>query len=102
MRLALRDLFRAKWSAAVHDEWIAAVQRNNLNISPAKLQQTRELMDAHARDAVVSGYDYLLAPFAQLLPDPTDAHVLAAATRARTSSSPPMFATFQPRCWTVF
>lgn len=83
MRLALRDLFRAKWSAAVHDEWIAAVQRNNPDISPAKLQQTRGLMDAHARDALVSGYDYLLEPFAKLLPDPTDAHVLAAAAHGR-------------------
>lgn len=83
MRLAVRDLFRAKWSAAVHDEWTAAVRRNHADIDSAKLQQTRALMDAHARDAVVTGYEYLLEPFAKLLPDPADAHVLAAASHGR-------------------
>jgi hypothetical protein len=28
MRLALQGLFHAKWSDRVHEEWIAAVQRD--------------------------------------------------------------------------
>jgi hypothetical protein len=82
MHLALTDLFRAKWSAAaVHDEWIRALLRHRPDLSRARLERTRTLMDLHATDALVTGYEDLIEEL--YLPDPDDRHVLAAAIRAR-------------------
>lgn len=77
MHLALTGLFRARWSAAVHEEWIHALLRRRPDLSREKLHRTRMLMDLHARDALVSGYEDLINGLE--LPDPSDRHVLAAA-----------------------
>lgn len=77
MRLALRGLFRATWSARVHEEWIANVLAKRPDLTRAQLERTRELMDAHAPDSVVTGYDELIDGLD--LPDANDRHVLAAA-----------------------
>src|SRR5262249_11983752 len=45
-----------------------------------KLERTRDLMDKHALDALVTDYEDLVAGLT--LPDPDDRHVLAAAIRA--------------------
>jgi hypothetical protein len=81
MHLALTGLFRAKWPAAVHDEWIRALLRRRPDLSRAKLERTRMLMDLHATDALVTGYGDLIEGLH--LPDPDDRHVLAAAIRGR-------------------
>jgi predicted nucleic acid-binding protein len=83
MRLALTALFRAKWSADVHEEWIIGVLRNRPDLSRQKLERTRYLMDLHATDALVSGYESLIPGLE--LPDPDDRHVLAAAIRGRAN-----------------
>jgi hypothetical protein len=81
MHLALTGLFRARWSAGVHEEWITALLRNRPDLSRDKLLRTRMLMDKHAKDALVTGYEELIE--ALHLPDPNDRHVLAAAIRGR-------------------
>lgn len=81
MHLALTGLFRAKWTAEIHEEWIAALLEKRPDLSREKLERTRELMDKHAIDALVTGYEDMI-PSLQL-PDPNDRHVLAAAIRAR-------------------
>jgi len=81
MYLALTGLFRAKWSAAVHEEWICALLRNRPDLSREKLERTRKLMDLHAADALVTGYQDLIEGLE--LPDPDDRHVLAAAIHGR-------------------
>lgn len=81
MHLALTGLFRAKWSAAVHEEWISALLRRRPDLSRQKLERTRRLMDEHATDALVTGYESLIEGLE--LPDPDDRHVLAAAIRGR-------------------
>jgi len=81
MHLALTGRFRAKWSAAVHEEWICALLRRRPDLSREKLERTRRLMDLHAADALVTGYEHLIADLR--LPDPGDRHVLAAAMHAR-------------------
>lgn len=81
MHLALTGLFRAKWTAEIHEEWITALLKKRPDLSREKLERTRELMDKHAIDALVTGYEDLI-PSLQL-PDPNDRHVLAAAIRAR-------------------
>lgn len=80
MRLALTDLFRAKWTARIHDEWIEAVLDGRPELK-VNLERTRALMDAHVRDCLVTGYEPLIATLN--LPDPDDRHVLAAAIVGR-------------------
>ena len=57
MHLAMTGLFRAKWSNGVHEEWITALRRNRPDLSREKLERTRMLMDKHAPDALVTGYE---------------------------------------------
>lgn len=81
MHLALTGLFRAKWSADVHEEWISALLEKRPDLTREKLERTRSLMDLHATGALVTGYEDLI-PGLQL-PDPDDRHVLAAAIRGQ-------------------
>lgn len=60
MHLALVGLFRAKWSAAVHEEWISSLLERRPDLDRAKLERTRALMDKHAEDALVTGYEDLI------------------------------------------
>ena len=77
MHLALTGLFRAKWSNAVHEEWITNLLKNRQDITRQKLERTRYLMDKAAIDALVEGYEHLIPTLS--LPDENDRHVLAAA-----------------------
>ena len=79
MHLALTGVFRAKWPADVHEEWISNLLQKRPDLTREKLERTRQLMDLHAVDALVTGYEDLI-PGLQL-PDPDDRHVLAAAIR---------------------
>lgn len=79
LELAVSDLFRAQWSNAVHDEWIGALRRRRPDIPAARLLRTRRLMDAHVRDALISGFEDLVPTIR--LPDRDDRHVVAAAIR---------------------
>ena len=81
MYLALTDLFRARWSDQVHEEWIAALLLKRPDLTREKLERTRRLMDEHATGALVTGYEDLIPGLT--LPDPDDRHVLAAAIRGR-------------------
>lgn len=76
LRLATTGLFSAKWSEAIHKEWI----RNLLAERPElkdQIQRTRELMDEAIPDCLVEGYEPVAEGLS--LPDPDDRHVLAAA-----------------------
>ncbi len=83
MHLALTDLFRAKWTDAIHEEWIRSVLQNRSDLTRAQLERTRDLMNAHVRDGLVVGYEDLVSTLT--LPDPDDRHVLAAAIRGRAN-----------------
>jgi predicted nucleic acid-binding protein len=76
MRLAMTELFRARWSEAIHEEWIRSVLRQRPELA-AQLARTRELMDAHVMDSLITEYEHLIETLD--LPDPDDRHVLAAA-----------------------
>lgn len=80
MRLALTDLYRAKWSADIHDEWMRNLLANRPDLQ-GRLERTRDLMNVALPDALVVGYQGLI-PSLQL-PDPDDRHVLAAAICGR-------------------
>ena len=80
MYLALTDLFRAKWTDAIHEEWMRNVRKDYPDITQAQVERIRDLMNAHVRDCLVTDYEGLIE--ALTLPDPNDRHVLAAAIRA--------------------
>jgi len=77
MHLAVSDLFRARWTSRIHDEWIRNLLVNRPDLTRAQLERTRDLMDASVPDCLVSGHESLEA--ALTLPDADDRHVLAAA-----------------------
>lgn len=77
MRLALTDLYRARWSDAIHEEWIRNVLTDRPDLTRQTLERTRDLMNAHVRDCVVTGFEHLI-PMIDA-PDPDDRHVIAAA-----------------------
>jgi hypothetical protein len=80
IRLAQAGLVRARWTEAIHDEWVRSVLKDNPRLSAERLARTRALMNEAIRDCLVSGYEDLIASLA--LPHPDDRHVLAAAIRA--------------------
>ncbi len=81
LQLAVTDLFKARWSADIHREWTEAVLRNEPHRERAALERTRDLMDLHTRDALVTGYEGLIPTLT--LPDADDRHILAAAIAGR-------------------
>ena len=76
VRMALTDLFQARWTDEIHDEWIRNLSANE-GIPIEQLTRTRRLMDGAVIDCLVTGYAERI-PNLQL-PDPDDRHVLAAA-----------------------
>ena len=81
LRLADRNLYRACWSAMVHEEWMRNVLNNRPDLSFDQIQRTRKEMDRNFPDALVVGFEPLIDCLS--LPDPNDRHVLAAAIRGR-------------------
>ena len=82
MHLALEGLVRLCWSQQVQDEWIAAYLQAYPNTPPDWKEHIRSLPSKMAlalefQEPVVEGYE----PWnlqVQNLPDPKDAHVVAA------------------------
>ena len=79
--LAAADVFQARWTNQIHDEWIRNVLKNNPLTVRETLENTRRLMDYHVPDALVLGYESLIDTLT--LPALNDRHVLAAAIGAR-------------------
>ena len=79
LRLADRYLYAPLWSADIHEEWIRSLLADRPDIPAGALERTRAIMDEHFPGAVVTGYAALAALLD--LPDPGDAHVLAAAIK---------------------
>ena len=77
LQLAVDDVFRAKWTADIHREWIEALLRKEPFRDRTKLERIRDLMDLKTRDCLIVGYEKIMEELQ--LPDPDDRHVLAAA-----------------------
>jgi hypothetical protein len=77
LQLAVTDIYKARWTADIHREWIENLLENEPHRKRADLERTRDLMDRATRDALVTGYEGIIP--APQLPDPDDRHVLAAA-----------------------
>ena len=83
MHLAMTGLFRAHWTNDIHEEWISSVLKNHPHLSREQLQRTRQLMNAHALDCLIEGYEHLIETLS--LQDRNDRHVLAAAIHGNVS-----------------
>jgi hypothetical protein len=59
---------------------MTAVLRERPDLTLRQLERTRQLMDLHAGDCLVSGYEWRIENLS--LPDENDRHVLAAAIEA--------------------
>jgi predicted nucleic acid-binding protein len=81
MHLALLDLFRAKWTEAIHDEWVRGVLENRPDLTIGQLERTKILMNTHVRDCLIEDYQYLIDDLS--LPDQDDRHVFAAAIHSK-------------------
>lgn len=79
MQLALSDLIRARWTNQIHDEWIRNLLQNRPDLTIEQLARTKNLMNSHVRDCLVTNYEGLIPSLT--LPDPDDRHVLAAAIK---------------------
>ncbi|KNY20074.1 PIN domain-containing protein [Methylobacterium sp. ARG-1] len=79
MEVAQSGVFRARWSADVHDEWIRSVLGRRADLRREQIEPIRSMMEVP--DALVSGYAGLIP--ALTLPDPDDRHILAAAIVGR-------------------
>lgn len=83
MELSTKDLFRAKWTEQIHDEWIRNVLSNRPDLTREQLDRTRRIMNQAVPDSLIEGYEWLIDDLA--LPDPDDRHVLAAAIHGRAN-----------------
>ena len=76
-------LVNARWTDAIHEEWIRNLAANTQNLSVERLTETRNLMKRVLPAADVTDYEKHIPQLT--LPDPGDRHVLAAAIAGRAS-----------------
>lgn len=80
--------FRVRWSNRILDEVERAIvklaQTKGLDVPRERAARARRAMVTAFEDAIVDGYETLAGSFFNL-PDPTDAHVIAAAVKTRAS-----------------
>ena len=81
VELALTSVFDARWTEEIHSEWMRNVLQNRPDMTLEQVTRTKNLMNAHVKNCLVTDYEELI-PQLQL-PDPGDSHVFAAAIRSR-------------------
>lgn len=84
MQAARDGLIRARWSDAIHTEWTNALLRDDPTRSQAAVYRRRNAMDRAVPDALVIGYEPIMATLT--LPHANDRHVLAAAIHGTCSA----------------
>ena len=83
VELALTSVFDARWTEEIHSEWMRNVLQNRPDMTLEQVTRTKNLMNAHVKNCLVTDYEELI-PQLQL-PDPGDCHVFAAAIRSQAS-----------------
>ncbi|MDO9435591.1 PIN domain-containing protein [Hydrogenophaga sp.] len=76
LSLAHADLYSAKWTAHIRDEWTRSLLRDRPD-QGERIAMAADAMEAAIPDCLVAGYEHLVEGLH--LPDPDDRHVLAAA-----------------------
>lgn len=80
MYVAVEGLVQARWTDAIHEEWIRNVTQDYPDITRAKAERVRDLMNSAIPEGMVTDYEDLIDSVT--LPDTDDRHVLAAAIHA--------------------
>ena len=81
MQLALSDLYRARWTEKIHEEWMRNVLKNRPDLSKKQFTRTKNLMNSNVRDCLIENYEFIISSLS--LPDPNDRHILAAAIKGQ-------------------
>jgi hypothetical protein len=83
VQVAVDRLVEARWTEAIHHEWVRNLASRSPVIPIERLQNTRRLMEEALPTAMVTGYEkHISAPN---LPDANDRHVVAAGIAAKAS-----------------
>jgi hypothetical protein len=87
LTLAEAEFFRVRWSRAVMNETQSAIEailagKENVADAADRAARARAAMERAFEDAMVEGFDHLLA-VCEGMPDAKDRHVLAAAIKTR-------------------
>lgn len=78
LSLAHADLYSAKWSAHIRDEWMRNLLRDRPTLR-VQIAAAAQAMEEAIPDCLVIGYEHLIESLK--LPDPDGRHVLAAAIK---------------------
>src|SRR5207248_1050362 len=81
LNLALTGLFQARWTEAIHEEWISSLLAERKDLAREKLERTKQKMNEAVEDCLIADYEGLIPSIN--LPDENDRHVVAAAIRGR-------------------
>jgi len=60
MHLAMTNLFCARWTDQIHDEWIRNLLKNRSDLSAARLAVTRQRMNAAVPDCLITNFEQLI------------------------------------------
>lgn len=77
IEMSCDQLFHARWTEKIHDEWTSAVKKQRPDIPSEILEEMRCLINSSVPDCLISDYEALISDIT--LPDENDRHVLAAA-----------------------
>ncbi|MEO0348913.1 MAG: PIN domain-containing protein [Cyanobacteria bacterium P01_A01_bin.15] len=77
MQLATTELFAAKWTEQIHDEWTRNLRHNRPDIDTDKLETLKQRINQSVPDCLIKDFEHIILLLD--LPDPDDRHVLAAA-----------------------
>jgi predicted nucleic acid-binding protein len=77
LALAVEGTYRARWTAAIQEEWIRNLLEKRPDLDKQKMLRTTCLMNSAVEDALIHHYEYVIPTLN--LPDADDRHVLAAA-----------------------
>lgn len=81
LQLAAQGLFRARWSIRIENEWMKNLLKNRPDLKKEGLERTCELMRKSILNGLIENYEDLAVGIN--LPDPDDAHVVAAAQKSQ-------------------
>lgn len=78
--LAKTDMFRARWTEAINDEWVRNLKAHRPELAD-KIDRTRIAVNKSVPDCLVVGYEGLIPALASI--NHKDRHVVAAAICGR-------------------
>jgi predicted nucleic acid-binding protein len=81
IQLALEDMFRARWTEKINEEWSSKLIQKKPDISQQTINNTIEKMNKAVPDSLIRNFESLINSVN--LPDSNDRHVLAAAIKGK-------------------